>query len=197
MENIRRRRDRIRPQEEVLTCFLGCSNETERRRSVARYGGIDTLLLTIVTRLTEANLVYTKCHISAVVVTVNHHFRIRSDERRFLLELILQQVNRFIHGFVEQPADKTQGEHVSALEHGFIIHAGVLQRLFGQRRQGYRHNLYTLGDTQFRKRVIGMILRFFQVLICQAIGIYQHDGMTMIQRKLLIVVRLRMVEMRA
>ena len=141
------------------------------------------------------NLMNAQCQVLAVVITVHHHFGVRCHERRFLLELILQQMNRLVHRFVEQPTDQTESEHVTALEHRFIIHAGLLERLFGQRRQRHRHNLHRLRDIQLRERIIGVIERFLQILVRQRIGIHDHNRMTVIERELLVIMRLRVIKM--
>ena len=62
-----------------------------------------------------------------VVIAIDHHFGVRSDERGFLFEFVLQQVNRLVHRFIEQPADEAQSEHVTALEDGFVVHTGFRQ----------------------------------------------------------------------
>ena len=71
-----------------------------------------------------SDLVHREGQILSVVIAVHHHFGVRSNESRFLLELILQQMNGFVHRFVEEPADESQRKHITALEHGFVIHPG-------------------------------------------------------------------------
>ena len=102
----------------------------------------------------------------------------------------------FLHRLIKEPIDKAQSEHIPAFEDGFIIHSALAERLFGKRRERDRHNLYGLRDAQLRKRIIRMVLRFLEVFVGQRISVNDDDGMAMIERELLIKMRLRVIEMR-
>ena len=117
-------------------------------------------------------LLHVEGEVLTVVVTIDHHFGVRSHERRFLLELLFEKMNRFLHRFVEQPVDQTERKHIPAFEHGFVVHTGVFECLFGQRGKGYRHNLHALRDSQFLKGILRVILRFLKVFVGQRIRIY-------------------------
>ena len=141
-------------------------------------------------------LVDGKRKVLAVVVAIDYDFRVRRDECRLFLELVFEQVNSLLHRFVKEPVDEAEREHVAALEDGLIIHARVLECLFGQRRQGYRHNLYGLRDAEFRERIVRVIERLLEVFIGERVGVHYDHGVTVIKGKMIIEMRLRMVEMR-
>ena len=196
MQDVSRRRDRIRTEEQVLACFLCRCYQPECRCSIAGDGSVAAWLTSRTCRTRQTNLVHRQSQVLAVVITIDHHLGVRCNESRFLLELVLQQMNGFIHRFVKEPIDKTEGEHVTALQDGLIVHAGLLERLFGQRCQRHRNYLHGLWDAKFREGVLRMILGFLEVFVGQCVRINNHDGMTVIERELIIEMRLRMVEMR-
>ena len=194
MQDIGCRRDRIRTEEETFACFLGSSYQSPCRRFVAGDRGVGTVRL--VRMAVQMNLGDIERKVLTVVIAIDHHFGVRSDERGFLFEFVLQQVNRLVHRFIEQPADEAQGEHVTALEDGFVVHAGFRQGLFGERRQRHGHYLHGLGDAEFRERIVRMVLRFLQVFVRQRVRIDDDDGMAVKERELILELRLGMVEMR-
>ena len=131
----------------MLAGFLCRRDKSPSRRFITGDRGIATGLFAGGIGFIQVNLHDIERKVLAVVIAVHHHLRVRRDESRFFLELVFQQVDCFLHRLVEQPVDKTEREHVTALEDGFIIHPAVFQRLFGQRRQSHRHDLYRLGNT--------------------------------------------------
>ena len=79
----------------------------------------------------QMNLVYRKCEVITIVIAIYHHLRIRGDEYRFLFKLVLQQMNCLLHWLIKQPIDETERKHITALEHGLVVHSAVFERLFG------------------------------------------------------------------
>ena len=72
------------------------------------------------------NLINRKREVLTIVIAIDHDFGVRSHQGGFLLEFLLQQVNRLLHRFVEEPIDQTQRKHIPAFEHRFIVHAAFL-----------------------------------------------------------------------
>ena len=176
MHDIRGGCDRIGAEEQAFAGFLSSGNQSPRRGFVAGDGCVGAMLL--LGGGSETYLIDAECEVVAVIVAVGQHFHVRCDEGRFLGELAFEEVNSFVNRPVEQPADDTQGEHVSRLEHGFVVYAAVLERLFGQVRQCHRHNLYRLRQTKLGERVVGGVQGFLEVGVGERIGINNNYRVT-------------------
>ena len=111
----------------MFTGFLRSCDKSPSGRFIAGYRGISALCFGLLALGIQVDLMNTQRQVLTVVISVHHHFGIRCNESRFLLELILKQMNRFVHRLVKQPAYKTQRKHIPALEDRFIIKAGFLQ----------------------------------------------------------------------
>ena len=125
----------------------------------------------------QTDLIDGEREILAVVKAVREHFDIVRNELRLLGELLFEEVNGLVNRSIEKPADYAEGEHVAGLEDGLIVEAAVLERLFGERCERYRHNLHRFRDIEFGKRIVGLVLRFLKVGLSESVGIDDEDSM--------------------
>ena len=165
VQDVGGRRDGIATQEEVLAGLLGCGDQSPCGGLVTGNRRITAVGLWLLVVGIQVNLVDRECQVLAVIIAIDEHLGVRGYQGRFLLKLILQQVDGLVHRFVEQPAYQSQRKHVAALEHRLVVHAGVFQCLFGQRGQRQGYDLYALRDAQFLKGILGVVLRLLQVLV--------------------------------
>ena len=121
MKNICSRRDRVRTEIQFQASLLSCGDQTVCGSLVTVDIHIDTLLSGF--RLHRISVGNRRVRVVSVIVARLDHLDVRLSHTWFLSELLLQHVSGDVGVAVEQPADQTEGEHVTALQDSLRIHA--------------------------------------------------------------------------
>ena len=58
----------------------------------------------------------------SIVVTCLNHLDVGFSHTRLLGKLVLEEVERNVQVAVEEPADQSEGKHVTTLEHRLHVH---------------------------------------------------------------------------
>ena len=96
------------------------------------------------------------------------------DHLVLAFELGLEILVNGVEFAVEQVHHDTEGEHVLRFQHRLVVHAEVLQGLFGEFRDGSLHDLI-VGEGAVNGRVIG-ITGFLEGLFGHRVGVEDDDG---------------------
>ena len=68
------------------------------------------------------------CVVTVVITSLNN-LDVSLSDCRLLSELLAEEVSNEVKVTAEEPAYKTKGEHITALEHSLIVHACVSKSL--------------------------------------------------------------------
>ena len=98
----------------------------------------------------------------SIVITCLHHLDVILCDSRFLGEFLFQEVGDQGEVTVEEPADQSEGEHITAFQDRLVVHACVSQTILDHRRQRALDD--TVGvDTHLAQVILTLKLCFLQV----------------------------------
>ena len=109
-----------------------------------------------------------------IVVTGVEDGAVGLDHLVLAFELGLKILVNGVEFAVEQVHHDTEGEHVLRFQHRLVVHAEVLQGLFGEFRDGSLHDLI-VGEGAIDGRVIG-IASLLEGLFGHRVGVEDDDG---------------------
>ena len=121
MEYICCRSDRIRTQVEAQASLLGSCNEAVGRSLVTR--DVHIASRNFVLGFYTIDVDGAGMGVVTIVPTSLNHFDVCLGDCWLLGELLFQEVCHEVQVAVEEPADQTQCEHVTALHHRLVVHA--------------------------------------------------------------------------
>ena len=111
----------------------------------------------------------------SVVVSSLNHLDVGLGDGGFLGELLTQEISYKVQVAIKEPADETQGEHVTALHHGLHVHAGISQTVFYHRGKRTLDDAIRV-DIHLTEVLLSLELSFFQVLGSEGVGIDNNGG---------------------
>ena len=68
------------------------------------------------------------CVVTVVITSLNN-LDVSLSDCRLLSELLAEEVSNEVKVTAEEPAYKTEGEHITALEHSLVIHTSISKSL--------------------------------------------------------------------
>ena len=173
VQYISSRGDRIRTQIEFQTCLLSSSDETVGRSLVT--SDIHIASRHLLLRLYAIDVDGRRVGVVSVVVTSLDHLDVCLSDGRLLGELLAQEVGYEVQVAIEEPADETQGEHVTALHHGLHVHTRVSETVLHHRGEwALDHAIWV--DIHLTEIVFSLELSLLQVLGTEGVGIDDDGG---------------------
>ena len=109
-----------------------------------------------------------------IVVTSLYNLDVSLSNGGFLRELFTKEISHEVEVTREEPANESEGEHVTALQHSLVVHACVLQRIL--HHLGDRTSDDAVGvDAHLTEVVGGLELCLVEIVLCERVGI-DDDG---------------------
>ena len=99
----------------------------------------------------------------SVVITSLNHLDVSLSNGGLLGELLLQEVAYEIQVTIEEPANQSEGEHVTALQHGLVVHTCISQTVLHHRGKRALDHAIRI-DIHLTKVILSLELSFFQIL---------------------------------
>ena len=159
MEDIRSRSDGVATQIQTKTCFLSSGNQSVGSSLVSCNIHISSRHLLL--RFDAISCGNTGMGVMTIVETSLHHLDVVLGNSRLLGELLTKEISHQVQVAVEQPADQSEGEHITALEHGLVIHTGV--------GQAFLHH----GCQRTLDHSVGINTHLSQIILCLESGLLQ------------------------
>ena len=109
-----------------------------------------------------------------VVVACLYHLDVSLRHAGFLGEFLFQEVENELQVAAEEPAHQAKREHIAALQHRFVVHTAVCQRVL--HHLGYRALYHAVRVYAHLPEVVGGLkLRLVEVRLLEGVGVYD-DG---------------------
>ena len=105
-----------------------------------------------------------------IIIACLNHFDVGLGDGGLLGELFLQEVGHEVEVAVEEPAHKTQGEHIAALQHSLVVHAGVFQCSLHHLCHGTGNDAISI-NVHLTEIVFCLKLCLLQILRAETVGI--------------------------
>ena len=164
--------DGVGAQVELQSGFLGCGYETVGGCLVARDVHVAVGRLGLALNLIGVS--HGSVCVVSVVISGADDLDVGIGNRRLLGEFLADEVFRNLQVAVEEPAHQTYGEHVAALQHGFVVHSAVGEAVLHHLRDGGSDDI--LLDAHLLDGVVCLEGGFLQVCCLEGIRVDDDAG---------------------
>ena len=106
----------------------------------------------------------------SVIVSCLYDLDVRFGYCWLLCEFLLEEVCHKVEVSAEQPADETQGEHITTFQHGFVVHACICESVLDH--LGYRACYDTVRvNAHFSEVVFCLELCLLEVFLSERVSV--------------------------